>query len=466
MRFPGLHFFFRQRLGEVARAVAQQQFVEALVLETHALAGQCRGFLHADRFQLAPVILADEPAIQIFIHIDRRAGCRLLQHLRPDGAQVGAGSGQRGVRAALVEIDIPARGQFGLQRLEIGHQHRRLVQVHALDRQARDAFRQVVGAREHARADRLGIEGEQFGRIVAAIPDQDFILVGRVLRQRIDEGQAAVLDREHAGHVQERLARFRGLVQADLGGDAVLAAQLQAKVEQARLLAADQARQRDGRAHVRQRIVRGLVRQAVGRAQVLQLEARLAIVAGGPHDAVRAQRMHHAHDVEQVPAAAVVLPLARVRIDQVAPEQVARDFVVEADRVVADADRVGLAECGLDLARELVLGHAVFEAVLRQDAGDQARFRIGQKIIGRLAVQHDRLADLVEFSVGADRGELGRAVAARGRAKGFVVVPEEGMRAHVLLLSWLQSQRRRHGGTDAPSRHGPVSRSVRDDIGR
>ena len=34
------------------------------------------------------------------------------------------------------------------------------------------------------------------------------------------------------------------------------------------------------------------------------------------------------------------------------------------------------------------------------------------------------------------------------------------MRAHVLLLSWLQSQRRRHGGTDAPSRHGPVSRSV------
>ena len=45
-----------------------------------------------------------------------------------------------------------------------------------------------------------------------------------------------------------------------------------------------------------------------------------------------------AQHVEQIPAAAFVLPLARIRVDQVAPEQEARHLVVEADAVVAHAD--------------------------------------------------------------------------------------------------------------------------------
>jgi hypothetical protein len=65
--------------------------------------------------------------------------------------------------------------------------------------------------------------------------------------------------------------------------------------------------------------------------------------------------------------------------------------------------------------------------LLRRDAGDQAGLRVGQEIIGGLAIQHDRIADLVQLGIGADRGELRRAVAARDGAKGFVVVPEKGL---------------------------------------
>jgi hypothetical protein len=59
--------------------------------------------------------------------------------------------------------------------------------------------------------------------------------------------------------------------------------------------------------------------------------------------------------------------------------------------------------------------------VIRQDC------RVGQEVGRRLAIQHDRRADLVQVGIGADRGELGRAVAARLGAEGFVVVPEESV---------------------------------------
>ena len=146
----------------------------------------------------------------------------------------------------------------------------------------------------------------------------------------------------------------------------------------------DEAGQRDGGAHVGQRVVRGLVRDAVGLRQVLQLERRPAVLVLRPLDALGPQRPGGAHDVEQVPAAALVLPLARVRVDQVAPEQVARDLVVEADRVVADADRAGLRQRALDLGGERVLGQALLEAGLRHDAGEQAGLGVGQRI-GRRA---------------------------------------------------------------------------------
>ncbi|UUZ52091.1 hypothetical protein LP420_09620 [Massilia sp. B-10] len=71
---------------------------------------------------------------------------------------------------------------------------------------------------------------------------------------------------------------------------------------------------------------------------------------------------------------------SRVRIDQVAPEQEARDFIVETDGVVADPDRARLAERRLDRRGKLMFRHAPFEALLGRDAGDQARHRVGQEI--------------------------------------------------------------------------------------
>ena len=209
--------------------------------------------------------------------------------------------------------------------------------------------------------------------------------------------------------------------------------QRQAEFEQFRLFLPDQACQGDGGAHVGQRIVRRFMHQTVSLAQVFQLEAGLAIVALGPFDAFRAQRMRHAHHVEDVPAAAMVFPFARIRIDQVAPEQETRHFIVEADGVVADADGARLGKSRLDGGGEFMFRHAQRQALLRRDAGNQARLRIGQEIIGRLAIQHDGLADFVQFGIGADGSELGRTVAARLGAKGFVVVPKKSCHGWCLL---------------------------------
>ncbi len=77
-----------------------------------------------------------------------------------------------------------------------------------------------------------------------------------------------------------------------------------------------------------------------------------------------------------------------------------------------------------------MLGHAQLQTLLRRDARDQARLRVWQEIIGWLTIQHDRFADLVEFGIRADGGELGRAVATRLGAKGFVVVPKKGLVSH------------------------------------
>jgi hypothetical protein len=57
----------------------------------------------------------------------------------------------------------------------------------------------------------------------------------------------------------------------------------EAEIEQLGLALADQARQRDGGAHVRQRIVRRFMQQAVGARQMFELEAGLAVFASVGH---------------------------------------------------------------------------------------------------------------------------------------------------------------------------------------
>ena len=230
--------------------------------------------------------------------------------------------------------------------------------------------------------------------------------------------------------MQERLA---GLLRiGHFLGDGVFLAQAQAEVPQLRLLVLDEPGQRHGGAHVRQRVMRSLVRDAVGHSQVFELERRPAIVVRGPADAVGPQRIGAAHHVQQIPAAALVLPFAGVGVDQVAPEQEAGHLVVEADRVVAHADRARLRQFRLDRRGKGVFRHAACRAHLWCDAGQQAALGVGQRVGRGLAVQRDGLADLVQVGIGAQAGELRRAVAAGHHAEGFVVVPEEADRVHGL----------------------------------
>ena len=91
-------------------------------------------------------------------------------------------------------------------------------------------------------------------------------------------------------------------------------------------------------------------------------------------------------------------------------------------------DGAWLAEFGMYAGCKFVLGQAVLQAVLRGDACDEARLRIRQ-VVGRgLAQQVDGLANGVEVGIGAYGSKLRGAVGARVGAKGFVIVPEKGVR--------------------------------------
>ena len=325
---------------------------------------------------------------------------------------------------AGVQVQPPVRGALRRQRLQVGDDDRALVDVDGLDRQPGHALGQRVGAGEQAQAQRLGVQPQQLGGVVREIPDDQLVAVGRVGGQRPDQCQPAALDAVHARDMQQRPPlRLRA---GDLGLHRLLPAQAQAEVEQPRLRLAQRPRQADGGAHVRQRVMRVLVHDAVGHAQVFQPEGRPPVRMARPVHAFRPQRPGAAHHVDQIPAAAAVLPLARVGVDQVAPEQVAGELVVEAQRVVAQRDGAGPGHLGLDRGGEGVLGQALRQRLLRQDAGQQAAFRVRQVVRRGLAEVHDRRPDLAQLGVGADRGELRGTITAGIASEGLVVVPEEG----------------------------------------
>ena len=212
---------------------------------------------------------------------------------------------------------------------------------------------------------------------------------------------------------------------------ALLLAQLEMEVEQARLLASDQAGQSDQRLDVGQCVVGAVLFEPVGTGQVLQAKAWRGVLAQWPFDAVRAQRIAHARKVDQVPARTAVAPFALIRIVKIAVEQVPGEFVVESQRVVADAAGAGGRELFVHDRCELGLDAALALGLLRCNAGDQASFGVRQDIRRRLAVQHDRIANHLELEIGADAGELGRTIAARVGTGRLVVVPEESGLRHL-----------------------------------
>jgi hypothetical protein len=255
------------------------------------------------------------------------------------------------VRQGRGQVDAPLLAQGRAEDFQIADHHGRLVDVHALERHTRHALGQIGGFGEQAQAQLVGVEAEQLTGIVRQVPHQDLVFVAGVLGQRPDQGHAAALVAEHAGDVQERLPVRAGLVQPGFGQHGAFLAQLQAEVPQAGLGLLEQACQGDGGAHVRQGIVGSLVAQAIGLGEVLQLEGGAAVVMLGPLDAFGAQGPGGADHVQQVPAAAAVLPFAGIGVDEVTPEQVTRDLVVKADGVVAHADGVRLGQsCSMALA--------------------------------------------------------------------------------------------------------------------
>ena len=57
--------------------------------------------------------------------------------------------------------------------------------------------------------------------------------------------------------------------------------------------------------------------------------------------------------------------------------------------------------------------HRTLQRQLRQDAGEQAAFRVGQEVRRGLAVEHQRRVDLLQFGIGAQPGKLRRPIPPR-----------------------------------------------------
>ena len=222
-----------------------------------------------------------------------------------------------------------------------------------------------------------------------------------------------------AGHMHHRLQ------QANLLHHLMLATQLVEKIIETWLACPDQPRQIDGGPHIGQRIVRLAMLDAVGLGQPLQLERHPPLLVLRPLDAVRAQRIGGADQIDQIPAAVATLPLAGIGIVEVAVETITCHLVIETQAVVAGAAGAGLRQLSMYSRHELGLGQPLFRQNLRRDAGNPAGCRMRQDIVGGLAIEVERLADFVELLVGAQTGDLQRTIAARVDAGGFVVVPED-----------------------------------------
>ena len=95
------------------------------------------------------------------------------------------------------------------------------------------------------------------------------------------------------------------------------------------------------------------------------------------------------------------MPLAGIGIKQVAIKQMAGDFIIKTQAVVACHAGAGLAHGALHLTGELGFGKPTTLRFLRRDAGNQASGGVRQIIIGGLTVQLDRVADFIEVGIGA-----------------------------------------------------------------
>ena len=203
------------------------------------------------------------------------------------------------------------------------------------------------------------------------VPSQQLVFIARVSSQRPHHRKAAALGCKHARYMQKRLGGLRTSRQTELCSNLVFFVQAKTKFKQLGLCIANQPGQRNRSPYIRQRIVRSLMQQAVGSGQVFQLETgpRSArsnhTTVGGftvfglarPHNAVWPQRISHPHHILNVPTSTVVLPFACVRLHQIAPEQMARHFIVKTNRVVAYTHSARCGQQAFNFCSKFVFRH-------------------------------------------------------------------------------------------------------------
>ncbi len=407
----------------VARAVAEQQFRQARVAEAALQRGQLLRRGGAGEGKQRLVAVAEETVVQRGVNVGHGGGAGLvvdlaglLGQLRRKRAQPFHLGLDRG------HVQAEARVVIGAQVVP-GDQRRHLVQMHLLQRHPCDALGQLAGAQVQALRDHLGRQCQQIVDVTVQVEHDHPVVDGRVHGQRQHRRRAQAAGGIAHGNMQHRL--HRGHVQQ--AADEALVAQLQCVVPQPRLRLLEQPRHADGRAHVRQRLVRIAFAHIVGFGQVFELERRRAVLAQRPLDALGPHRPHQAQHVQQIPARIAVVPLAFVRIMEIAEQAVADELIVEPQRVVTQCAGAGARQLFVDAVEGLSLADALGQRLLRGDAGDQGGHRRGQQVIGRPHEEADRRVDLVEIGVGADGGVLRDARAPRVLAEGFQVVEQEAV---------------------------------------
>ena len=164
---------------------------------------------------------------------------------------------------------------------------------------------------------------------------------------------------------------------------------------------------------------------AVCLGELFQFEAGRTIVPRGPVDALGAQGVTHAHDIDQIPARITMLPLASVGVVEIAVQGIASQFIVESNTVVANTAGMRTGQLGMNSLYKAGFDNAVFQGVLRCDPGNQAGLGVREYVRRRLAIQLQRLTHDIEIFVSADTGKLYRSVPGGIGAGGFVIVPVE-----------------------------------------
>ncbi|MNY54363.1 hypothetical protein D3C86_1902260 [compost metagenome] len=119
------------------------------------------------------------------------------------------------------------------------------------------------------------------------------------------------------------------------------------------------------------------------------------------------------------------MPAPGIRVIEIAVQDIARNFIVEADVVVAHHAGIGHGKQVVNTTGKLGFIHAFLTRFLRRNAGHHHGTRLGKIVVSRLTVKNLRLTDDIKIRIGADRRELRRPVQRRAGTKGFVIVEEE-----------------------------------------